>query len=290
MLEYFQLFFLQMERGICYILTNLVLVSGAVLLLNDVRGGFKSLLGKAAECLACFAVHSLIVSVYYALFGSMQMDRVCLAIFLLLYSLICSKYKRRVCLVRSCVYFASSVVMLPLSEPLGRVFGDINAAYYQWAQYLTLVVVILMTIAMVLFLRHFAFDTKSVVHPQFSAMTVIISVLTVLSQVASMVMGIYGGFNLIVCAILWLINLLAYYMFYVTGSNIIFGKDAVFHQLFAALAEFILEEIIHTAAGRIAVADIPEAAEPDSVYSRKEYRQFSVKIFFFVRIKKCFVP
>ena len=215
MLEYFQLFFLELQRGICYILTNLVLISGAVLLLNDVRGGFRGWLGKAAECLSCFAVHSLILSIYYALFGSTQMDRVCLAIFLLLYSLIRSKYKRRVCLVRSSVYFASSVVMLPLSEPLGRVFKDINVAYYQWAQYLTLVVVVLMTIAMVLFLRHFAFDTKSVVHPQFSAMTVIISVLTVLSQAASMALDASGGYNLIVCAILWLINLLAYYMFYV---------------------------------------------------------------------------
>ena len=215
MVEYFQLFYLQLDRGICYILTNLVLITGAVLLLNDTTRSLKGVLLKAAECLICFFVHALLVSGYYALIGTTQMDRICLAIFLVLYSLILSRYKRRVSLVRSCVYFASTMVMLPLSEPLGRFFAEINADYYLWAQYLTLVVVMVLTGAMILFLRHFAFDTKSVVHPQFTFLTVAISLLTVACQLAAASWDTNGAYNRLVCAVLWLINLLAYYMFYV---------------------------------------------------------------------------
>ena len=215
MIEYFQLFYLQLERGICYILTNLALITGAVLLLNDTTRNLKGVLFKAAECLICFFIHALLVSVYYALIDSTQMDRICLAIFLILYSLICSRYKRRVCLVRGCVYFASVMVMLPLSEPLGRFFAQINPDYYLWAQYLTLLVVMILTSAMVIFLRHFAFETKSVVHPQFTFLTVSISVLTVICQTAAMAWKILDSYNRLICAVLWIINLLAYYMFYV---------------------------------------------------------------------------
>lgn len=215
MLEYFQIFYVELDRGICYILTNLTLVVGAILLLNDTAKSARGIVTKAAECLLCFAVHTLLVAAYYALFGMVQMDRVCLAVFLLLYSLLRSRYKRRVCLVRSCVYFASTVVMLPLSEPFGRFFAQINADYYLWAQYLTLVVVMAMTGAMVAFLRHFAFETKSVVHPQFTILTVVISVLTVVCQLTAQILKANTSHNLLVCGVLWLIILLTYYMFYV---------------------------------------------------------------------------
>lgn len=215
MLEYFQLFYLQLDRGICYILTNLALIVGAVLLLNNTDRSFRGMIRKAVECLICFAIHGLLVAGYYALIGTTHMDRICLLIFLLLYSLIRSPYTHRVCLVRSCVYFASTVVMLPLSEPLGRYFGAINEAYYLWAQYLTLVVVMLLTGAMVFFLRHFAFETKSVVHPQFTFLTVAISVLTVCCQIIAQSWSVSGAYYRLICAAFWVINLLTYYMFYI---------------------------------------------------------------------------
>lgn len=215
MLAYFEQFFLHLDRGICYILTNFALMTGAILLLNDIKATVKGFLSKALECLVCFVALTLMLSAYYALFGGWQMDRSCLVLFLLAYSLLRSKYKRRVCAVRSFVYFASTLVMLPLSEPLGRYFSDINPVFFLWAQYLTLMVVMLMTGTMVFFLRHFSFDTRSIVHPQFTFMMIVISLLTILSQVCAMTMEESGGFNLVICCILWLINLLAYYMFYV---------------------------------------------------------------------------
>lgn len=215
MFEYFSLFFFQLDRGICYILTNLVLVGGAVLLLNDIKLDSKSILCKTAECLLCFVLFSLMVAGYYALFGHEYMDRICLALFLLLYSLLRSKYKRRTCLVRCCIYFASTVVMLPLSEPLGRVFAEINTSYYLWAQYLTLVVVMVLTSAIVFFLRFFAFDAKSIVHPHFTFLTVALSLLTVVCQTIAMAWDVHDAYNLLICAVLWMINLLTYYMFYV---------------------------------------------------------------------------
>ncbi|MGN0794951.1 MAG: sensor histidine kinase [Aristaeellaceae bacterium] len=217
MLEYFNIFYLNLERGICYILTNLILVAGAVLLLNDMRKGLGGVLRKGAECLACFCVHTLMDSVYYALLGEFQMDRVCLAVFMLLYCLLVSRYKPRVRVVRSFVYFASTMVMLPLSEPFGRIFGEINPDYYQWAQYLTLLVVMLLTGALVAFLRHFSFDSRSVVHPQFTMMSVAMSGLTIVAQIGAIVWKPPVAYNLLICFILWVLNLLTYYMFYVIG-------------------------------------------------------------------------
>ncbi|MGN0754954.1 MAG: sensor histidine kinase [Aristaeellaceae bacterium] len=217
MLEYFQTFYLSLDRGICYILTNLVLVIGAVLLLSDPRTDLKGILCKSAECLVCFCVHTLLVAGYYALFGSFQMDRICLAVFMLLYCLLVSRFKPRVKLVRSFVYFASTMVMLPLSEPFGRFFAQINPDYYRWAQYLTLVAVMIFTGALVLFLRHFSFDARSVVHPQFTIMSVAMSVLTIVAQVGAIRWSPPTAYNLLICFILWVLNLLTYYMFFVIG-------------------------------------------------------------------------
>ncbi|MBQ2953414.1 MAG: sensor histidine kinase [Clostridia bacterium] len=215
MFEYINLFYIQRGWGICYILTNVVLIFGGVLLLNDTVKTVRGILLKVMECLLCFGVYTLLVSIYYAFFGTNQMDRVSLAVFFLGYSTLRSKYKRRVCLVRGSVYYASIIVMLPLSEPLGELFKNINVSYFAWAQYLTLLVVIMLTGAMIWFLRHFAFEAKSVVHPQFTFLTVSISMLTVICQTAAMAWDTPGSYNRFVCAVLWLINLLAYYMFYV---------------------------------------------------------------------------
>ncbi len=215
MFDYINLFYIQRVWGICYILTNVVLIFGGVLLLNDTVKTVRGILLKVMECLLCFGVYTLLVSIYYAFFGTNQMDRVSLAVFFLGYSTLRSKYKRRVCLVRGSVYYASIIVMLPLSEPLGELFKNINVSYFAWAQYLTLLVVMMLTGAMIWFLRHFAFEAKSVVHPQFTFLTVSISVLTVICQTAAMAWDALGSYNRLICAVLWLINLLAYYMFYV---------------------------------------------------------------------------
>ena len=93
-------------------------------------------------------------SVCYALFGEWQMDHIVFGVFLALYAVVRSRYDFRVCLVRGWMFMASTMVMLPISEPLGRMFAAINQAYYAWAQYLTPVVVAAMIFAEVWFLLH----------------------------------------------------------------------------------------------------------------------------------------
>lgn len=105
-------------------------------------------------CLACLAMDS----VCYALFGEWQMDHIVFGVFLALYAVVRSRYDFRVCLVRGWMFMASTRVMLPISEPLGRMFAAINQAYHAWAQYLTPVVVAAMIFAEVWFLRHDSFD------------------------------------------------------------------------------------------------------------------------------------
>lgn len=214
MAEYFRLFYIDHIRGISYILTNYLVVAATVVLLNDVQLTVRGIARKVGECLLCIVACMLFTALYYACFGDVQMDRVTVAVFIIGYALLRSRYDWRICLVRGCIFFASFMVMLPISEPIGELFESINKDFFKWAQYLTFVAVALLTCATVWFLRHFSFDNESIVQPQFMMLIVVISLLTVLSQVANLALHPIRTFNVLVCCILWVINMLTYYLFY----------------------------------------------------------------------------
>lgn len=111
--EYMQRFVIECQWGYGYLATNAMQLGGA-------------LVEWLVCCLACLAMDS----VCYALFGEWQMDHIVLDVFLALYTVVRSRYDVRGCLVRGWMFMASTMVMLPISEPLGRMFAAINQAHY----------------------------------------------------------------------------------------------------------------------------------------------------------------
>lgn len=202
MLEYIQRYVIECEWGIGYLVTNALQVCGAVILLREFSRDRRGLLALIIECLlgyaACLALHSI----YYALFGEWQMDHIVFGVFMVLYAVIRSRYDFRVCLVRGWMYAASILVMLPISEPLGRLFASFNEAYYAWAQYLTPVVMAAMILSEVWFLRHFSFDTGNAIGGKYVWMQLSISIITIGIEIYAELTGAISsvrGFNVLIC-------------------------------------------------------------------------------------------
>lgn len=220
MLKYFELFFIQRVRGVSYIPTVYFQTLAAILLLNDLPHGWKGYLKKAAEWLVCCVTVSLISVAYIAVFktDAEPMSHASLAIFILLYACVRSRYPVAVRLVRSTMFMACVLVSIPLSAPIGTFFAGINPAFYSWAQYLTLVLVVVLTVVEVAYLRHFTLDDRSFLQPQYVLLQVGVSATTIVIQTAAIWSEVPGLFNMLVCAGLWGINMLTYYLFYAIGK------------------------------------------------------------------------
>ncbi|MGN1021393.1 MAG: sensor histidine kinase [Aristaeellaceae bacterium] len=215
--EYIQRFVIDCEWGSGYLVTNALQVCGAIILLREFPRDRRGLLALIAECLLGCLAGLALHSVYYALIGEWQMDHITFGLFMVLYAVLRSRYDFRVCLVRGWMYAASILVMLPISEPLGRFFASINQAYYAWAQYLTPVVMAVMILAEVWFLRHFSFDTGNAIGGKYVWMQLIISVITIGIELYAELTGAIvsaQSFNVLICICLWFLNLMAYYQFY----------------------------------------------------------------------------
>lgn len=221
MLRYFELFFIERIRGVSYIPTVYLQTLAVIFLLNDLPHGWKGWLKKAAEWLGCCAIVSLISVVYMAIFktDAEPMSHVSLALFTLLYACLRSKYPVGVRLVRGAMFLACVLVSIPLSAPLGTFFASINPAFYAWAQYLTLLLVVVLTVVEVIYLRHFSLEDSSFLQPQYVLLQVGVSVTTIVIETASIWSEVPGTFNMLVCAGLWGINMLTYYLFYAIGRG-----------------------------------------------------------------------
>ena len=223
MLTYIQDFFIHPRFGYGHLFTTVMFVLAVIMLYKrDLPKAIKGWAFLAAEWIVCCAVYVLLDSVYKVLFGEWQMDRFITALFVILYAVFRSRYNFRVRLVRGWVFYASFMVMLPISEPLGRLFGDLNPDWYAWAQYLTPVIMAGLLIAEVWFLRHFAFETDTAVGAKYVWMQVFISAMTILIEsyaTLSQAIQTAWDFNVLVCVCLWIINLLAYYQFYVIDQG-----------------------------------------------------------------------
>lgn len=221
MVNYFELFFIRRIRGVSYIPTVYLQTLAVLLLLNDPPHGWKGWLKKAAEWLGCCVVVSLISVAYIAIFktDAEPMSHASLGVFILLYACVRSKYPIGVRLVRGTMFLACVMVSIPLSAPLGNFFADINPGFFGWAQYLTLVLVVILTAVEVLYLRHFSLEDSSFLQPQYVLLQVGVSVTTMVIEAYTLFNTIPSSFNMLVCAGLWGINMLTYYLFYSIGRG-----------------------------------------------------------------------
>ena len=221
--SYYQLFFVEHIRGLSYIPTLCVQAIAVVLLLNDFPKTWRGWLGKIAECAVCCVVLNLFGAIYLALFGNNEfLSTVAMAAYIFLYALLISRYPTVTRVVRGTMFMACVMVTIPISSPLSDAIKSVNEAlYYSWGQYVTLVIISLLTAIVVAYLRHFSMEPENSIQLQYALLQVGISLVTIGIELAPAWIEIPRAFNVLNCAGLWGINLLSYYMFYsiARGTN-----------------------------------------------------------------------
>lgn len=230
MLSYFQDIYIAQRYGIGLILTNWIAVWGAMFLLTKIPKQqtvkyWLKWIGKGLLFTACYL---LIDSVLYAVIKDWNIEhmwnteRMGMLLVLILYSCLGSGFSLQTCLIRGSVYYTSYVLMVPVSEPIGQVLREINSEWYSWGQLMTPLVILVMTVAVVWFLRHYAYDRRRFAYHQVVMQLLMVATLSAvvefvwvgMSPVPDSLATSEKLFNVVVCCILWLINLFSYYSFY----------------------------------------------------------------------------
>lgn len=224
MLTYLNDFYVEQKYGIGLILTGWITVWGAMVLLTKVpeERGWRYWLKWVGKGVLFTAGYLLIASAWYWIVGDWQTERMSMILFLVMYSWLGSDFSVQTCLVRGAVYYTSYVLMVPVSEPIGQALKDINPNWYSWGQLMTPLVVMIMTVAAVWFLRHFAYDRRRFAYRQVVLQLLIVATISTAVEFVWLAMSPPPDeidvrdklFNVVVSASLWAINLFSYYSFY----------------------------------------------------------------------------
>ena len=222
--DYFRLFYLEMERGISFIPTQVAVLCAVPFLLNDTEKTKRGVAKKLLECLICFLLAETAAAAAYGLMGDRYLERWQLLVFTTVYAVFFSRYKARTRLVRSAMYLAGYMVIISISEPLGALISRIDEQYWAWARHLTWLTVVLLIVLLVCFLRHFSPHRDRIIAVQFSVLICVICGLIIASQMVFMLLigtqdmaevdFTYKIYNLIISVFLLVIGMLAYYFYY----------------------------------------------------------------------------
>lgn len=211
---YFQEYYIERNYGPGYVATNITYVVAVVLLLNSIGQGRTAHLRKMGEIALCWLGTVFYCSIYWLVFGHAGMDRSMMLLFLGFYAVFRSKYKPVTRLVRSCVFFSCMMLMLPISEPVGKLIENNINGEYTWAEHLTSLIVVVLTVLVMIFLKRFSTEMLTFI-PAFSVMIVAgVSVLCVLLVVASEYFGVSQGYTFLLSGCFLGLMPVMYYMFY----------------------------------------------------------------------------
>ncbi len=220
MLAYLQTYYIVRDFGPSYVVTNTFFALAVVLLLSDIKWDVKGVLRTLWDAFACWLGGVVFCSICNLLFGQSGVtDRVMMALTLLLYALLRSKYRPATRALRAAVFYSCMMQVLTVSEPLGELVKDYINETYTWAEHLTWLVVVLMSLAVLLFLRRFSTEKISFL-PTFPAVLVTgMAAFGVLLQAVSEAIGVPKQYAVLVAGCFWLLELMGYYMFYVVSME-----------------------------------------------------------------------
>lgn len=219
MLDYFYEYYIIQSFGPGYVATNVSYVIAVVALLNGMERSWRGLARKLAELVLCWLGTVAYCGVYYRLLGHAWMDQSMMALFLVFYAAVLSRYSPITRLVRSCVFFACTMLALPISEPVGELIMDYVDASYTWAEHLTSLIVVVLTVLAVAFLRRFSTERLAFI-PTFPAVVVaVVAVLSTFLTLACMGSGASRGYGVLQAVCFWVIMLFTYYMFYTVSRE-----------------------------------------------------------------------
>ena len=216
MLEYFQKYYLLHGMGPGYIVTNVFYAVAVVILLRsrDQLHGKRNWAITAAHGILMWAVGVVICGLGYSLFGqNMLTDRFMMVAIAILYACIFSKLKPSSRLVRSLVFFACFLHIIPISEPIGELFEEINAGF-TWAEHFTWAIVLLLGGGVLGVLLNYSTDDTDFV-PRFPYnLMAAVAAIGAVWQMLSVYMDPERDYNVFASACFLAMTLMGYAMFY----------------------------------------------------------------------------
>lgn len=225
MTEYFVSHFVKMSYGYTYIITQAAYAISIVLLFNDVKFTRKGILSKAAEMILATGILIFSNGLLYMWIGSTWKDWLQMLVFIVGYAAVRSRYKIGTRIVFVSVFYICTFLNVVISEPWGDIL--MSYGYNGWGNlWSSSLVSALLFFFLVWYLKRFSTD-KLLFTPKFGiALMVAISAMAGVSQVAydTVVAGRYVPdtlrmYGVAVSGIFWVLEIIAYYMFYVIAKE-----------------------------------------------------------------------
>lgn len=166
MLEYFYVYYVQLQLGYIGIFSNFFIVAGIPPLLTKFRQGElkRQIPLVLLHIVLCLAVNELLCAAVYAVFGITYYGPViCRCIVLVLYALLCSRYCWPLRAVYSCIYFAAFNLAMRVTTSIGSLLG-LEYGYLQWTLLAILATVLCCT---VVFVKYFSVSEQHSHNPAY---------------------------------------------------------------------------------------------------------------------------
>lgn len=209
-MEYFQRYYLNLESGYAYIITEILFVVCVVLLFNYVKLTRKGIICKIIEILIIWFLVLLLSSATYKMFGSSRNIIIIFPLLIILYIVFLSKYHYYTRIVMGCIFYSSFCLAIGLSEATGYAIREVFKI--QSPLNVTVSIIVLMMISETIYLRLFTIDRLSFVPMYGLWLIVIISVIGIAEQALYSVERYWYPRSAMELGF-WIIELLSYYMF-----------------------------------------------------------------------------
>ena len=223
MSEYFRIYFLERAYGDSYIITQITYAAVTVLMLSDISFTWKGILKKLVEIILCIILFFFGSSIFYAVFGDIHKNWLPLLVFIVCYAVFRCPYRWSTKVIMTCIFYTSTFLNIVISEPWGDVLRSIGYEAYTSID-VTAAVNVLLFIFIGWYLKRFSTDKFSFI-PSFGVVLMGgISAIAGFSQIlydimAADVMSERRMYNMLISTSFLLLELLAYYMFYVISKE-----------------------------------------------------------------------
>lgn len=223
MAEYFTVYLIEKAYGETYLITQAAYVISVILLLNDVKRTWKGILTKIGEIVLGIGFMLVMNSIVYMLIGPTHKDWLQMLLFILIYAIFRSRYRVAVRIVETSVFYSATFLNVVISEPWGDLFHALGYNLYGYMG-ITSLITGLLFFFMTWYLKKFTAEKLSYT-PKFGvALMVVISAMAGISQFSFDWMipsqtGSIRMYNVVISSSFWILELLAYYMFYVISKE-----------------------------------------------------------------------
>ncbi len=220
MFGYIQYYYMQQAYGRSYIPTQLILLAGIVLVFWPVRERtLQELFRFAGRLLAIWLLNLFLDTLYFNVVGESNLDFAVLGILVLIGILLSRDAEPLLRTVRGMVFMASYYQMLTISYETGSVLDTLAGAGRPWTRHISWILILLMLSLTVFLINRWAVRSILYTPPVVAYLTIMVSALGIILQTLGNYLEVSRVFQFVVCASLYLLQLVSYFLFYMVSTE-----------------------------------------------------------------------